>query len=445
MGNTITAVFKEGSLSTRATGLWQWDYGQILEIVGLPLPRSVELHIVQKSNMISRIGLTEDSVTRVAIPDDYLETSDPITIYVYLHTGEDDGETEYRIILPIIPRPKPVDYDTEDHEVSVAYQALVDATALMSSDIETVRAMKNTTEQYMNTAGTKAEEAGQAATESVDAATEARSWAVGGTGSRDGEDTNNSKWWSEKAAESAEEVKAYLARETTTQIGRVTEEGNKQVQRVSSAGSEAINTIETAGNEQITAIDAAGDGQIEDIEAVGMAQVNAVKAEGVRQAQDISDSKDAVVEAVSAEGTRQIEIIASKETETTNRITAAGNTQVGRVNQMGTTQYYAIGSLSSQEKLEIQKLGNQTKNAVTAIANTAKSYAVGDTGTRTGEDTDNAKFYAERAAECVLPGGYIITTIGEDGHLYVTVAEPLKENVSIRINEETGHLEVTVA
>lgn len=32
------------------------------------------------------------------------------------------------------------------------------------------------------------------------------------------------------------------------------------------------------------------------------------------------------------------------------------------------------------------------------IANEAKSYAVGGTGTRTGEDTDNAKYYAETAA-----------------------------------------------
>ena len=35
------------------------------------------------------------------------------------------------------------------------------------------------------------------------------------------------------------------------------------------------------------------------------------------------------------------------------------------------------------------------------IANTAKSYAVGDTGTRTGENTDNAKYYAEKAVENV--------------------------------------------
>lgn len=433
MGNTVTATFKEGSLSARATGLWQWDYGQILEIVGLPLPRSVELHIVRKGDMITRIGLTEDGVTRVAIPDDYLETSDPITIYVYLHTGEDDGETEYRIILPIIPRPKPVDYDIEDHEVSVAYQALIDATEVMNMDIETVMSMKNTTEQYMTVAEEKANEAHTSADNATNAATESRSWAVGGTGTRSGEDTNNSKWWSEKAAESAAEVEAYLERETDTQIGRVITEGNRQVQRVESAGSETIDEIETAGN-----------GQIEDIEAVGTTQVNAVKAEGVRQAQDISDSKDEVVEAVSAEGTRQIGIIASKESETTNRITAAGNTQVDRVNQMGTTQYYAIGSLSSQQKLEIQNLGNQTKNTVSALANVAKSYAVGDTGTRPGEDTDNAKYYAERAAECVLPGGYVLFTVGDDGHLNVSVADPLSDEVYFAINEETGHLEVTV-
>ena len=367
MSNTITAVFKggkllhfrEGSLNAKTPSLWQWDYGQILEIVGLPLPRTVEMHIARKDDMISRIGLTEDNVTRVALPDEYLTTSDPITVYVYLHTGEEDGETEYKIVLPIVPRQKPVDYDIEDHEVSVAYQALIDATEVMNMDIETVTSMKNTTEQYMNMVGEKADSATSSATAATGAATEARSWAVGGTSTRSGEDTNNSKWWSEKAAESAAEVEAYLISETDTQIDRVITEGNRQTQRVGNTGSDAINEIETAGIGQIEDIEAVGTGQIEDIEAVGTTQVNAVKAEGTRQAQDISDSKDEVVEAVSAEGIKQIGIIASKETETTNRITAAGNNQVDRVTQMGNTQFYSIGSLSSQQKIEIQNLGKK--------------------------------------------------------------------------------------
>lgn len=55
------------------------------------------------------------------------------------------------------------------------------------------------------------------ASESADSATLSKSWAVGGTGQRDGEDTNNSKYWSEQSQKSAELSETYVTK--TEQAG----------------------------------------------------------------------------------------------------------------------------------------------------------------------------------------------------------------------------------
>ena len=70
-------------------------------------------------------------------------------------------------------------------------------------------------------------------------------------------------------------------------------------------------------------------------------------------------------------------------------------------------------------------------------ANLSKSYAVGGTGTRTGEDTDNSKFYSEQAGNIT---GNALDKLQE-------VEEAIKEfekkltNTEFTINSETGNLE----
>ena len=54
-------------------------------------------------------------------------------------------------------------------------------------------------EGHSSAAAGSAQSAAQSASEVEDEATLARSWAVGGTGTREGEDTNNAKYWSDNA------------------------------------------------------------------------------------------------------------------------------------------------------------------------------------------------------------------------------------------------------
>lgn len=109
-----TAKFKSNERYTKAHGLWQYDYGQVLQIQGIDLPSAVEIHFSLRETggeSVPRIGVTTDSITEVAIPDSMLENGDTardytIHAFVYL-TDESSGQTEYKIAMPVRARPKP--------------------------------------------------------------------------------------------------------------------------------------------------------------------------------------------------------------------------------------------------------------------------------------------------------------------------------------------------
>ncbi|EGG85211.1 hypothetical protein HMPREF0992_00138 [Lachnospiraceae bacterium 6_1_63FAA] len=96
------------------TTLDQYDYGQILRIQGLKLPKTVEVHFSTQETggtSITRIGVTKDGVTDVLIPDSVLENGDAtqnysIFAFVYI-TDATSGKTEYRAKLEVKARPKP--------------------------------------------------------------------------------------------------------------------------------------------------------------------------------------------------------------------------------------------------------------------------------------------------------------------------------------------------
>ena len=80
---TITAFFEESNYC-KASGLWQYDYGQTLSIEGLSLPKIVEVHFSlddKSGDSITRIGLTENGITTVHIPDTLLENDDTASNY----------------------------------------------------------------------------------------------------------------------------------------------------------------------------------------------------------------------------------------------------------------------------------------------------------------------------------------------------------------------------
>lgn len=96
------------------TGIWQHDYGQILRITGVDLPKAVEVQFSLKDkggDTLTRIGTTVDGVTEVKVPDSFLKNENctqNYLIYAWIYVTDDtSGNTEYQIILHVTSRPKP--------------------------------------------------------------------------------------------------------------------------------------------------------------------------------------------------------------------------------------------------------------------------------------------------------------------------------------------------
>lgn len=193
--NIITALFNnahEAKIDERDAP-FQYDYGQILRFVGLDLPSTFEVHFSNDIFGESKTGIGTDG--DVVIPDEYLTTGDYIYAWVYLHTGADDGETEYVVTIPVNPRARPTDQEPTPIQQDVITQTIAALNVAVTQAGESAEAAEQS--------ATEAAASAESATESV---TLSESWAVGGTGTRPGEDTDNAKHYAELAQQGAEEA-----------------------------------------------------------------------------------------------------------------------------------------------------------------------------------------------------------------------------------------------
>lgn len=116
------ACFKQDSQVAKVDDIWQWDYGQILRIQGLNLPTAVEIHFSldeRGGEALRRIGLTQDGVTDVVIPDTMLDNEsaygDSYYFFVYIYlSDEESSNTEYKIQAKVTTRSKPEGYNSGD-------------------------------------------------------------------------------------------------------------------------------------------------------------------------------------------------------------------------------------------------------------------------------------------------------------------------------------------
>lgn len=119
--NIAYAVF--GNCNKAVTNaLWQYDYGQVLQIRGVELPETFEVHLCNRGNnaTITQIGQNY----QVSIPDEFLTNPTWIDAYIFLHSGLDDGETVYSISIPVSVRPMPTDDEPTPEEQSAITQAI---------------------------------------------------------------------------------------------------------------------------------------------------------------------------------------------------------------------------------------------------------------------------------------------------------------------------------
>lgn len=120
--NIVVATFA-GERRTRTRQLHQWDYGQVLQFADLDLPGTFQ---VRFSNQ-ERLGTAKTQIgadNAVEIPDEYLATGQYVYAFVFLHTGDADGETVFVVEVPVIPEPTPVDEPPTPQQESVVDQAI---------------------------------------------------------------------------------------------------------------------------------------------------------------------------------------------------------------------------------------------------------------------------------------------------------------------------------
>lgn len=194
--NTVTAAFTDGCTYITTLPLYQWDYGQVLQFSGIELPFSYQVHFSNEQVSGTTVTVLGDA-DGVLIPDSLLETGKDVYAFVYLHSGESDGETEYKVVIPVLPRPQPSDVTPTPSE-----QSIIDQT------IAALNAGVTAAEGFATNAEESAQDAYESATGAHDSELNAEAWAVGQRDGVDVEQTdetyhNNSKYYAEKAEQGA--------------------------------------------------------------------------------------------------------------------------------------------------------------------------------------------------------------------------------------------------
>ena len=243
----IIVDFKDENYK-RVTGLWQWDYGQVLRIQGLNLPKAVEIHFsLQESGgeAKKRVGFTKDGVTDVVIPESMLENEESLgnyNIYAFIYLADDtNGQTEYKICMPVKARPKPEAFDKPEDE-EIFREAI---TAVRESAERAESAEQKAAQHALETAGDKTEVERLATQVRQDKSSVEQT--VQGFGNTAQQAIQSVQSAGTQAVEEVNATKTDAIKavqtEGTKQTGNVTAEGEKQVQAVQAKGQEVINSI----------------------------------------------------------------------------------------------------------------------------------------------------------------------------------------------------------
>jgi hypothetical protein len=135
--NILTVVFGP-SRTGQTRKAYQYDYGMVLRFPELNLPVAYEVHFANKEtgvDSVTQIGGTDG----VSVPDAMFVSGEPVHVWVYLHTGEDDGETVYKAVIPVVKRARPSDATpdpVQQSEIDQAIAALNAAVEQTSADAE---------------------------------------------------------------------------------------------------------------------------------------------------------------------------------------------------------------------------------------------------------------------------------------------------------------------
>lgn len=119
--NVISAFGRVSDIITTRP-VYQYDYGLELQINGLKIPETFEIHFCNEGDSKTKNVIGENN--SVLVPDEYLITGKNVLAYLYLHSGENDGETVTLIKIPVRSRETPSDGEITPQEHSTISDAI---------------------------------------------------------------------------------------------------------------------------------------------------------------------------------------------------------------------------------------------------------------------------------------------------------------------------------
>lgn len=395
----VTAKFTN-ERKTDVLDVCQWDYGQVLRIEGLKLPKMVEIHFSLQDTAgeaVTRIGTTKDEVTDVIIPDSMLENEGArgtykIHVWVYL-TDADSGSTEYKVTIHVKARSKPeapgggdnpdvfheavlavresaekaeeaqrqaegwahgredLPERAEDNAMYYAGKASEDAKKTAQDRAEVERLTESNTQmqgevakdleevkKLSSQAQTSATNAALSEQKSKEAATRAETARTGAETAEDNAELAAQKTGQDKAAvEQAKKLIQQMGQEVLDNKNAV----DKTVQDFGIAAQQALADVNNAGQTQTERVQSAGTTAVENIEN---AQNTATRA--------VETAKTEAIKAVQTEGTTQ-----------TGNVTAEGEKQVQAV-QTAAQEIIADREQIQKNKTDIAELRQKKANAI---------------------------------------------------------------------------------
>lgn len=219
-GNTITMHLARGRVSQTGS-LFQYDYGQKLIFAGVELPQAYEVHFSNQPQGSCKTMIGD--ATGVEIPDEYLLSGENIHVFVYLHDGADDGETEYHGVVSVQKRGKATDQPptpVQQSEIDQAIAALNVAVEQTAQDVIDTNAAKVAAETAQEKAET-AQTAAETAQEKAETAQEAAETAQGKA-----EDAQEAAERAQGLAEDARDAAQGYASDANTDANRAEQAAN---------------------------------------------------------------------------------------------------------------------------------------------------------------------------------------------------------------------------
>lgn len=473
----ITAVFTDNSDYARATGLWQWDYGQRLRIEGLKLPTAVEIHFALTEfagDAIPRVGTTKDGVTEVVIPDSLLENlaaGATYEIYAWIYLADKTtGETIKRISMQVKCRPKPEAFDTpEDAEI---FREAIEAVNASADRAEAAREGAEAAQKAAEEAASKIEGeitgAGQIA-EQVKRDAEAVAKDKQAVSQMVTETTQNAQK-ADEAAQAAEsssaaakeaQTAAESAGERATSAMEATEKGRTEVaenRKAVEQAKEAVaadrraveNTALQFGQFAQSAINAVGQAQeaaVGAVSAEGQRQTTAVQNAGTQAVSEVGTAKAEAVQAVTTEGDTQTKrvqdaaagIVADREQIAANKSGIATLHQGKADAIVETAQGETMTLADSSDKLfrGLRVFGKSTQDGTPSVENPVPIVNAGESGSITVEVTGRNLWDKSK-----LSGGELVIFNGVECYKYLDGAKTF--NFDLSWNKSTNPFTLTV-